>query len=90
MIIRSSDYPFKVYNYDGTGTYYNSESGSKKLYEYHGSGMLSWVDDSGDYKSFEKIHEQHFCMDYIVNYYLITVIAGRADTRQFSIISISF
>ena len=75
-------YYCKVYNFDGT--YYNIQSGSQKLYEHHGT--FSWVDDSGDYQSLAKIHDeipQYFCMDVIIHYYLLTVTAGE-DNRQVS------
>ena len=62
------------------------ESGSKKLFEYH--GILSWVDDGGDYQSLDKIHDQipqYFCTDNIIHYYLITVTAGRDNRLHLSV-----
>jgi len=70
----------EVYKFDGT--FYNSQSGSKKLFEYR--GILSWVDDGGDYLSLDQIQDKiprYFCMDNIIRYniipyYLVTVTAA--------------
>ena len=53
------------------------ESGSKKLFEYH--GRWNWVDDVGDYQSLYQIHDHllYFCTDNIIPYYLLSVTAGK-------------
>jgi len=62
----------EIYNSDGT--YFNLQSGSKKLFVYHGT--LSWVEDGrDDVRSLNLIHDgpEYFCTELVLTSYLLTV-----------------
>ena len=61
----------EVYNSDGS--FYIQQSGSKKLFIYHGA--LSWVDDGrDDVRSLDLIHDgpEYFCTAPVLSFYILT------------------
>ena len=71
-------YKFVVQIYNSDGRYFNLQSGSKKLFVYHGT--LSWVEDSSDdVRSLNVIHDgpEYFCTEPAVTFYILTVSLGK-------------
>ena len=69
---------FVVQIYNSDGRYFNLQSGSKKLFVYHGT--LSWVEDSSDdVRSLNVIHDgpEYFCTEPTVTFYILAVTLGK-------------